>query len=361
MATMVFTGGGSGGHIYPGLAVAQELRRLMPGVRIVWIGSRVPLDRTIVDAGGLADRFYGIPTGKLRRYFSLKTLADGFHIIAGFFVALAILVREKPAALFSKGGYVSVPPCFAARLLDIPVFAHECDFSPGLATRLTARLAARIFVSYAETARFFPPAIRKRLIVSGNPVRPAIYHGRAEAGRAFLGIPERTGKPVLLVLGGSLGAREINQTVEANLGWLCGRFIVAHQTGANPVPGPADAVDYHRYEFFHAEMPDVLAAADVVLSRAGASALWEGAVCGKAMVLMPLSTAGSRGDQIENAAFFAAKGAALVADGNTGIRDALEKMLDVDERSRMGEAVRHIAGSEPPATGIAKSLAGDLS
>jgi UDP-N-acetylglucosamine--N-acetylmuramyl-(pentapeptide) pyrophosphoryl-undecaprenol N-acetylglucosamine transferase len=329
-------------------------------VRIAWIGSRAPLDRRIVEESRLADAFYAIPAGKLRRYFSLKTIADAFRILGGFFAALGILAKEKPALLFSKGGYVSVPPCFAAKILKISLFAHECDFSPGLATRLTARLAAALFVSYGETARFFPPSLQQRITVSGNPVRPAIYEGSAEKGRAFLGLGEAAHKPLLLALGGSLGARELNALVEANLEWLCERFIVVHQTGPHAdFPVESAPPEYHRAEFFHGEMPDVLAAADLVLSRAGASALWEGAAAGKAMVLLPLSTAGSRGDQIENARFFASRGAALVANSAT-LRDCLTQALVPAFRVSLGNAAREIAGARRPTALIAGILAQSL-
>ena len=161
-----FTGGGTGGHIYPGLAVVDEIRCMFQknnqNFCAVWIGCSKGMDCNIVSKAKdmnnqpCVDRFYGIPSGKLRRYFSLKNFSDVFKIIGGFFVSLWILAKEKPAALFSKGGFVSVPPCLAARILKIPVYTHECDFTPGLATKINSRFASKILVSYPETVKFLP-------------------------------------------------------------------------------------------------------------------------------------------------------------------------------------------------------------
>ncbi|MDY5049022.1 MAG: glycosyltransferase, partial [Treponema porcinum] len=238
--TIVCAGGGTGGHIYPGLAVADAVRTVCAEnnrtVHIYWIGNSSGMDKTIVeknigaDGKPSADRFYGIPSGKLRRYFSLKNFFDLFKIFAGFIASFFILLKIKPDVLFSKGGFVSVPPCFSARILRIPVYTHECDFTPGLATRINAKSAKKILVSYKETAGFLGVSSAQKCIVTGNPVRPVFYSASAERGRSFLGI-EAADKPVLLVLGGSLGARQINYLVKENIEWLCRRFIVVHQTG----------------------------------------------------------------------------------------------------------------------------------
>src|SRR5574344_635727 len=223
---IVFTGGGTGGHIYPGIAVADEVRSLflqngIP-VEIYWIGSNQGMDRSLIEknlipAGGPISAFYGIPCGKLRRYISFSNVTDLFRIIAGYFKAVHLLRRIRPSVLFSKGGFVSVPPCRAARLLHIPYYTHECDFTPGLATRLNSKGAKNIFVSYEETIKYIKETLRQKCIVTGNPVRPVFYTDNREAGRKFLGIKENEEKPVLLVLGGSLGAKQINTLVVENL------------------------------------------------------------------------------------------------------------------------------------------------
>lgn len=238
---VVFAGGGTGGHIYPGLAVADSLRSLCDKngkkIQIYWIGNSKGMDRSIVeknvDGNGIrsADFFYGIPSGKLRRYLSLQNFLGLFKIFAGFIASFFILLKIRPSVLFSKGGFVSVPPCMSAKLLKIPVYTHECDFTPGLATRINSKSAKNILVSYEETKKYLGAAASSKAIVTGNPVRPVFYSADAKKGLEFLGIEKKT-KPLLFVQGGSLGARQINQLVQEKLQWLCENFIVVHQTGA---------------------------------------------------------------------------------------------------------------------------------
>ena len=390
--TIVCTGGGTGGHIYPGLAVADELKERDSSVRIIWFGSSSGRDKDMVEANrnrrGLpsVDGFVGIPSGKLRRYFSLQNLFDLFKIAAGFFTALFYLKRIKPQAVFSKGGFVSVPPCAAAKVLGIPVYTHECDFSPGLATRLNSRFAKRILLSYEQSKRFFPAKLQSSLVVTGNPVRPVFYDADAARGRAFLDVENaKSSKPLLLVLGGSSGARQINELIFKNLDWLCEHFIVVHQTGRGSdyemaVSAELEAVraakHYLPYDFIYADMPHVIAACDIVFSRAGANSLWECAVCAKPMLLLPLSGAGTRGDQVENAAYFAGQGAALILEAQCGsagadavsakdelseaLRSNLAKMLEPDFRLTMGKSARKAIGKEKSAQKIADILYGSI-
>lgn len=446
--TVAFAGGGTGGHIYPGLAVADSLREYAVSknidVEICWIGSSNGTDKTIVeknvDARGVrsADVFYAIPAGKLRRYFSLENLIDVFKIFAGFFASLAILGRIKPALLFSKGGFVSVPPCAAARVLGIPVFTHESDFTPGLATKLNSASAKKIFVSAEETVRYLGAAAQKKAVVTGNPVRPVFYSASKERGLAFLGLSDSAGgaagtsgdagasagasagssagagdesqKPLLVVVGGSSGALQINNLVRENLAWLCERFVVVHQTGKNAASfvgaagavggatgatgasssasasasansdaaeatsasasasaatsASASAADYKPYEFIYSEMPDVLCAADVILSRAGANSLWECAALAKPLVLIPLCGSGTRGDQEDNAQYFAERGAAIVLDredaNSKRMRAALTEMLDADKRKRFAESCGAVARGERAVEKIAKLLLDEI-
>ena len=212
MKCVVFTGGGTGGHIFPGLAVAEALSSSLK-CRIVWIGSAKGVDRKIVESSELYSaspsvlEFMGIPAGKLRRYFSFQNFIDVFKVAAGFIKSFFILLKLKPIFVFSKGGFVSVPPCAAAKFLKIPVITHECDFSPGLATRINSKFANRILVSYQETAELLPASLRSKVICTGNPVRLSFYSGRPEKGLSFLNI--KSDLPVLFVLGGSLGARQL--------------------------------------------------------------------------------------------------------------------------------------------------------
>ncbi|MDR1470366.1 MAG: undecaprenyldiphospho-muramoylpentapeptide beta-N-acetylglucosaminyltransferase [Spirochaetaceae bacterium] len=309
MKCIAFSGGGTGGHIYPGLAVASSLK-LIGNVRIIWIGSHSPLDRTIVEAAGIT--FFAVRSGKLRRYFSFKNMLDLFNIAAGFFQARSILKREKPAVLFSKGGFASVPPCAAAWSLKIPLITHESDYSPGLATRINAFFADKICLSYEESATFFARRTQAKTLATGNPVRDEFRTADARRGFAFLGVPET--EKILLVLGGSQGAKEVNDLVRETLPVLTTHFVVVHQTGKADFEAAEQRRSgrYRPYAYIGAEMPDVLAAAHLVLGRSGAGTIWESAVCGKALLLVPLAGSGTRGDQVENARFFEQKGAAAV-------------------------------------------------
>ncbi|MDR0403181.1 MAG: undecaprenyldiphospho-muramoylpentapeptide beta-N-acetylglucosaminyltransferase [Treponema sp.] len=316
MFCVAFTGGGTGGHIYPGLAVASRLKEKAE-CRVFWIGCDTGMDRSIVEAAGL--EFFGVPSGKFRRNFSLKNFTDIFRVIGGFFAARKILKREKPVMLFSKGGFVSVPPCAAAFSLGLTVFTHESDYSPGLATRLNARFASkgsgRIFTAYGETAEQFPPKYRSRVTAPGNPVRREFKSVDAAKGRAFAGFSEE--KNMLLVLGGSQGALEINSLVKETLPVLTRYYNVLHQTGANNEAIPSSA-GYKSVPYIKEEMPAALAAADLVLGRSGAGTVWECAAAGKPMILVPLAGAGTRGDQVENARFFEKAGAARVIGPGPG-------------------------------------------
>lgn len=373
-----FTGGGTAGHIYPGLAVADELKTLAASnnkeLKIYWIGCSKGMDKNIVekalgpDRKPTADKFYGIPSGKLRRYLSLKNLTDLFRIAGGFFSAFHILRKVKPALLFSKGGFVSVPPCLAAHLLGIPVYTHECDFTLGLANRLNFKSADYMFVSYEETKNKLPSTDQKRVIVTGNPVRPVFYKTEAKRGLAFLGLGEKENrKPLLLVLGGSSGARQVNQLVFDNIDFLCQNFIVVHQTGLLNADDNRSAElakkypeEYKPYNFIYEQMPDVLSAADLILSRAGANSIWEAAVLLKPMILVPLCGSGTRGDQVDNAEFFKSRGAAEVLLGaeadSQHLKTALTKMLDAESRSNYSEALKKLTGEQPPAEKIASIL-----
>ncbi len=364
MDTIVFAGGGTGGHIFPGLAIAEILEKEHPEIRCVWLGSSRGQDRVFVESAGLL--FYGLPSGKLRRYFSFRNVLDIFKITAGFFVSLYRLHTIRPRLVFSKGGFVSVPPCFAARILNIPVITHECDFTPGLATRLNSRVAKKIFVSYEETTRFFSKKFQSRIEYTGNPVRSDFYTGDPEKGRLFTGFHDPA-IPVVFVQGGSLGARQVNALICDIVNELCDRCYVVHQTGAGnrdvskaleaAVPGGR----YRSYEFIREEMPHVLASADLVVSRAGANSVWECATAGKPMILIPLDTGSSRGDQIDNARYFEIQDAAIVLGGGKATASNLLAVLrslldDPHRRVVMGTASKKL-GERQSARIIANRIA----
>lgn len=370
-----FTGGGTGGHIYPGLAVLDELRVKFQENNIslytIWIGCSKGMDKNIVSKAKdmknqpCVNKFYGIPSGKLRRYFSLKNISDIFKIIGGFFTSLIIMVKEKPAALFSKGGFVSVPPCIAAKILKIPVYTHECDFTLGLANKINLKSASKMFVSYEETKNLLSQNDKKKVIVSGNPVRPVFYNADIQQGFNFLGIKNKS-KPILLVVGGSSGARQINQLVYDNIDFLCENFIVVHQTGlVNTTQEKSQELvqnysDYHPYDFIYEQMPNVVAASDIVMGRAGANSIWEAAVLLKPMLLIPLCGHGTRGDQIDNAKFFEEKKAAKVLIGQEASKErlvvSLKELLDEKNRLELQNNLKQMIGNKKPANIIAEYI-----
>jgi UDP-N-acetylglucosamine--N-acetylmuramyl-(pentapeptide) pyrophosphoryl-undecaprenol N-acetylglucosamine transferase len=365
MVTIAFTGGGTGGHIYPGLAIIEDLKEKLPGgeYKIIWIGSNAGMDRSIVEGAGLD--FFGIPAGKLRRYFYYKTIPDVFKVVAGFFASRRILKKQGVSLLFSKGGFVSVPPSAAAASLGIPVFTHESDFSPGLAPRLNLRFVrktkGRVFMAYSDTAKFLSAKNRlseEQMIVSGNPVRSAFRCADPAKGRAFLGL--RQDERALLVLGGSQGASELNTLVRGAIADLRRHYTVVHQYGPAQDWDMPKAQGYIPLPYIKEEMPDVLAAAELVLGRSGAGTVWESAALGKPMILIPLCGSGTRGDQVENARFFERQGAALVLVGDEARPKTLSGLIntlaeDPSRRKAMENAARGI-GSLDGAAIISDSI-----
>jgi UDP-N-acetylglucosamine--N-acetylmuramyl-(pentapeptide) pyrophosphoryl-undecaprenol N-acetylglucosamine transferase len=274
-------------------------------------------------------------------------------VLAGYIAARRELKRLAPALLFSKGGYVSVPPCAAAASLGIPYFTHESDLTPGLATRLNAKKAEHIVISYEATRALLPEAVRGRAVVAGNPVRAEISRGDRAKGRSLLGLdkdPSLRDLPVIFFLGGSQGARQVNQLVAESLSRLTEKAFVLHQGG----PGASSAAGsentrYRFYQYIREEMPDLLASADLVVGRSGASTLWESSALAKPMLLVPLCGSGTRGDQVDNAEFFVRSGAAISLVGNKATADALvaealKLVGDAKKLAEMGQAAAALAG-----------------
>ncbi len=314
---IVVTGGGTAGHVYPALSVVEHISKRWTG-RIVWIGSRSGMEKRLLRDVNLI--YYGIPSGKWRRYLSLRNGLDIFKVMAGILYALVLLRRESPALVFSKGGYVSVPPVIAAWLLGIPIFTHESDYDPGLANRINSVFAEKVLVSFGKTESYFE---KQRVVLTGNPVREAFLCGDRNRGRRWLGCPE--GMPVVLVLGGSQGSSDINRCISAIIDELCRDYFVVHQMGAENYT-PSSRSNYLTAPFWKEELPDILASADLVISRAGANSLSELSALAKPAVLAPLPLSGSRGDQIRNAAFFEEQGAAVLFDAKS---DSPKRLLQI--------------------------------
>lgn len=296
---VVLTGGGTAGHVTPNLALLPRLRERGWDVR--YIGSHSGIERELVTAQGVP--YDAIDSGKLRRYASLRNWTDPLRVMRGAAQAYRILARSAPDIVFSKGGYVTVPVVFAAALRGIPVVVHESDRSPGLANRLTFPFAARICASFEDSAEHLRRRMRRRrdrVVYTGSPIRPELLAGDAARAQARLGLdPQRA---LVLVVGGSLGARAINSAVFELARALPGDLQIVHVCGkGNLEPTLAGVPHYHAFEYLKAEYGDVLARADVVVSRAGANSLAELIALRKPALLIPLPEAASRGDQVQNA------------------------------------------------------------
>ncbi|MCC5873637.1 MAG: undecaprenyldiphospho-muramoylpentapeptide beta-N-acetylglucosaminyltransferase [Gammaproteobacteria bacterium] len=297
---ILFTGGGTAGHVTPNLALIDRLRAA--GWDVHYAGSASGIERTLIEPLGVP--YHALPTGKLRRYVSFENLLDAFRVLAGVAAGWRLARRLRPDVVFSKGGFVSVPVVFGARLAGLPVLAHESDFTPGLATRMVARRVAAVCTNFPDTR--IPGA--RRVVYTGTPLRPGLLAGSRQQGLAHAGLSGA--RPVLLVVGGSLGSQALNACIRAALPRLLQDYEIIHVCGRGNVAPEAATTGYAQFEFVAEPYRDLLAAADLVLSRAGANGLLELIQACKPTLLVPLGTAASRGDQIENADWAAGQGLA---------------------------------------------------
>jgi UDP-N-acetylglucosamine--N-acetylmuramyl-(pentapeptide) pyrophosphoryl-undecaprenol N-acetylglucosamine transferase len=334
------TGGGTGGHIFPNIAIIEELRR-RDVQDIIWIGTRGGSEKEY--AGRLGIPFYGVRTGKLRRYFSVKNLIDIFWVFFGIIQSFMLLKKLRPEVLFSKGGFVSVPPVIAARILGVSVVTHESDTVPGLSTKIISRSANVICVGFESTLRYFE---KGKAVYTGNPIRNTIRNNDPRRGLAHLGF--KNSLPVVFVVGGSLGASNINNAVWELLdiseeGSL--KFNLVHQCGKGKKKGNMNISNYRQFEILEDEMGDMLGASTIIVSRAGAGALNEIGFFGKPSILIPLPTSQSRGEQINNARYFADNNAAILIPNEklsgqvllkevSGLLDEPEKLKQMGENAR---------------------------
>jgi UDP-N-acetylglucosamine--N-acetylmuramyl-(pentapeptide) pyrophosphoryl-undecaprenol N-acetylglucosamine transferase len=302
---IVFTGGGTAGHVTPNVALIEVFQR--EGWGIDYIGSIDGVERGMIAEINIP--YHPIRCGKLRRYFSWKNFLDPINLLMGIMQAFFLLRKIKPNVVFSKGGFVALPVVIGAWLNRIPVVAHESDMSPGLANRLSFPFVDTICVTFDEGKKYFKR--QDKVIVTGTPIREELMHGNASKGLALCGFNEE--KPVLLVIGGSQGARVINQCVRERLDHLCQNFQIIHLCGKGKVDHSLkDKRGYCQFEYANEELADLFAASSTVISRAGANSLYEILALKKPHVLIPLSLQSSRGDQIQNAAYFQQQGISIV-------------------------------------------------
>ena len=306
MKHIILTGGGTAGHVTPNIALIPALQE--KGYKISYIGSYNGIEKQLIEELGIP--YYGIASGKLRRYFDLKNFSDPFRVIKGYFQAKSLMKKLKPDVVFSKGGFVTVPVVIAAGKRHIPAIIHESDMTPGLANKLCLSSATKVCCNFPETVNNLP---KDKAVLTGTPIRQELLHGNKEHARAYCGFT--SDKPVLLVIGGSLGAASVNENVRKILPELLKEFQVIHLCGKGKTDSSLEhTAGYVQYEYIKEELPDLFALADIVISRAGANAICELNALAKPNLLIPLSANASRGDQILNARSFERQGYSMVLE-----------------------------------------------
>lgn len=304
------TGGGTAGHVTPNIALMPALRK--EGFEISYIGSYDGIEKRLIEEQGVP--YYGISSGKLRRYFNPKNFSDPFRVIKGYGQSIKLLKKIKPDVVFSKGGFVSVPVVLAAKFCRIPAIIHESDITPGLANKLAIPGAVKVCCNFPETLNYLP---KEKAVLTGSPIRQELLKGSADAGRTYCKFPEAS-KPVILIIGGSSGSRAINNTVRELLPQLLPDYNVIHLCGkGNLDTSLTQTAGYLQLEYANQELADLFALSDLVISRAGANAICELLALHKPNILIPLSANASRGDQILNANSFQAQGFSYVLEEET--------------------------------------------
>ena len=323
MKKIILTGGGTAGHVTPNIALLPALKEA--GYEVEYIGSYNGMEKGLIEKEGIP--YHGISSGKLRRYFDWKNFSDPFRVIHGYGQARSLIKKIKPSIVFSKGGFVSAPVVLAAKSLHIPAIIHESDMTPGLANRIAMRGAVKICCNFPETLKYLPEG---KGVLTGSPIRQQLLHGDRQKALEFTGL---TGdKPILLIIGGSLGSVFINNAVRGAIDDLLQRFEIIHLCGKGNLDHSLDGkTGYVQYEYISKELPDLFAAADLVISRAGANAICELLALHKPNILIPLSRNASRGDQILNANSFKKQGFSYVIEEE-----------EVNEKT-LSEAIHYVA------------------
>jgi len=306
MKRIILTGGGTAGHVTPNIALLPSLQKL--GYDIHYIGSYNGIEKELIEKCNIP--YHGISSGKLRRYFSLQNFTDPFRILRGFSEANKLMKALRPDVIFSKGGFVTVPVAIAGKRNGIPTIIHESDMTPGLANKLSMSAATKICCNFPETMQHLP---KEKAVLTGLPIRDELLVGDANTAYKLCGFTPD--KPVLLVMGGSLGAASVNENIRIALPELLEQFQIVHLCGKGKLdPTLTSLPGYLQFEYLQRELRDVLAMADVVVSRAGANAICELLALHKPNLLIPLSANASRGDQILNANSFQTQGFSIVLE-----------------------------------------------
>lgn len=345
MKRIVLTGGGTAGHVTPNIALLPRLKEL--DYEIHYIGSYDGIEKKLIEEMGIP--YYGISSGKLRRYFDVKNFTDPFRVLKGYGEAKKILKKLKPDVLFSKGGFVAVPVVLAAKHCHIPAIIHESDMTPGLANKLAIPSATKVCCNFPETLAHLP---KEKAVLTGSPIRQELRQGNKLAALKFCGFT--ADKPVLMVIGGSLGSANVNAAIRGILPKLLHTFQVIHLCGKGKTdPSLAHTEGYVQYEYIKEELADLFALSDVVVSRAGANAICELLDLRKPALLIPLGSNASRGDQILNAQSFKSQGFCEVLTEEELnpqlLLDTIQKLyasradyIQAMEKSRLSNAVEAI-------------------
>lgn len=345
MKRIVLTGGGTAGHVTPNIALLPRLKEL--GYDIHYIGSYNGIEKTLIEDCNIP--YHGISSGKLRRYFDIKNFSDPFKVVKGYSEASKLLKKLKPDLVFSKGGFVSVPVVLAAKRRRIPVIIHESDMTPGLANKLAIPAASKVCCNFPETIQHLP---KGKAVLTGSPIREELLQGDRQKALKFTGLSGT--KPVLLIIGGSLGSVVVNEAVRSVLPTLLKRFEIIHLCGKGKLDSTLTAMNgYVQYEYISDELKDLFALSDIVISRAGANSICEFLALRKPALLIPLSAAASRGDQILNARSFEKQGFAAVLEeeqlkGET-LLTSLEQLwenrstyVNAMDQSPLGNSIEHV-------------------
>lgn len=345
MKKILLTGGGTAGHVTPNIALIPSLREM--GYEIQYIGTYNGIEKRLIEEQGIS--YTGISSGKLRRYMSAKNFSDPFRVIKGYGEAKKFIKSYKPDIVFSKGGFVSVPVILAAKKYKIPIVIHESDMTPGLANKISIPYASYICHNFPETAQYLPEG---KSILTGSPIRKELRHGNKIAGLDLCGFTAN--KPIIMIVGGSLGSAAINNAVRDALPELLKHFQIVHLCGKGKLDEKLTSTPgYKQFEYVKNEMKDLFAMVDLVVSRAGANAISEIQALKKPNLLIPLSAAASRGDQILNAASFEHQGFSMVmAEENVTTKNLIDAIRDLyDNRQKYIDAM-----SEAPTSDAVKMI-----
>lgn len=345
MKKIILTGGGTAGHVTPNLALLSSLRRENFDIR--YIGSYHGIERKLIENAGIP--YDGISSGKLRRYFDLKNFSDPLRVLKGYFQAKKLVKKYKPDVVFSKGGFVSVPVVLAARHYKIPVIIHESDMTPGLANKICIPAAKKVCCNFPETLNYLP---KDKAVLTGSPIREELLTGDRLSGLQYTGLSAN--QPIILVIGGSLGSVTVNHAVRSILPKLLSQFQVIHICGKGNLDESLSGVTgYVQYEYVDKPLRHLFAASDLIISRAGANSICEILALRKPNILIPLSAAASRGDQILNANSFAKQGFSTLLEEEVLTPDTLyqavsetykkrDSFISAMEKSKLNNAVEII-------------------